>query len=182
MNQKAFTLIEIMVVMVVIGFMATIISTRFFKRKDNIKIGAVIGQFNNMLTIARQEAVFNEKMYRLLFKSEKELPDSVTIQVMEIDSENKNKLIPEKVYSEYLNTQYILPENFKIESVYLNKDDLLADKKREAFCYISKDGLVQNILIHIVKINEDQKVKYSFKVEPFIGEFQLVEGFLKPEK
>jgi len=182
MNKNAFTLIEIMVVMVVIGFMATIIGPRLFRKKDDVKIERVLGELNNMLTIARQEAIFTEKTYRLLFKSEKENSDSVTIQVMENDSDNKDKFIPTKVVSEYLNTEYLLPNNIKIESVYLGKQDLLEDKKRQAFCYISKEGLSQNILIHIVKINEDSKVKYSFKMEPFVGEFELSEGFLKPEK
>jgi len=185
--KKAFTLIEIMVVLSIIVLMTTIISPRLFrlfKKKDQGNINTVLREFNNLVTIIRQEAVEKQKICRLSFKISKTVQDRdiITMQIMQKDKDNENKFNPEKIYSEYLKTEYILPVNIKIEAVYNGKQNLLEENKGEAFCYISKDGLVQDILIYIAKINEDLKDKYSFKVDPFLGEFIMTQGYLKPEK
>lgn len=171
-----------MVVLSIMALMATIISPLLFNRKDKGNINIVLREFNNLVTIIRQEAVEQQDICRLSFKVVKDLQDVVTMQRMQKDKDNENKFNPEKIYSEYLKTEYLLPKDIKIEAVYLGKQELLQENKGEAFCYISKDGLVQDILIYIAKINDDLKDKYSFKIDPFLGEFVMAQGYLKPEK
>ncbi len=181
-NKRAFTLIEIIVVLGIVAFVMAIISPRLFRKKDQVKVETIFREFNNLLSIARQEAVSNQKICRLRIKAYKNLPVVVSIEEMEVDPEKENKLISKTIFSEYLKTEYILPQNIKIEAVYLGKQNLLEEKKGEAFCYISTDGLVQDILIHIAKVKDDLQEKYTFKTDPFLGEFLFLDGFLRPEK
>ncbi|MBD3273614.1 prepilin-type N-terminal cleavage/methylation domain-containing protein [Candidatus Dependentiae bacterium] len=181
-KRSAFTLIEILIVMVIIGFMVTIIPSWIFKKKVDATLPAVMSEFNNLLLIARQQAVLNQKTCRLFFKSEKNLRDYVVVQIMEQDPENSEKKVFKVASSEYLDTKYDLPKGIKLEAVYLDGNELFSENKGEAYCYITPNSLVQDIMVHIIRRLDDLDQKATFKIEPFIGEFELYNGFLKPQK
>lgn len=187
-NKRAFTLVEILVVMVVIGFMATLISPRLFKKKDNGTVSTVLKELNNLLTIAKQEAILSNVNLRLTFNSfdfkklelGEALPEFVIIEKVLSDN-NKGKLIVEPFVSEYLDSKYVFPKNIKMERLFLGKDDLLTDNKGKGFCYISNDGLVQDVTLQLIEIQGSFKNKISLIVDPFMGEFKMVAGFFSPK-
>lgn len=177
-KNQAFTLIEILVVMVIIGFMITIIPSWMLKKKVGSTLPDVLREFNNLMFIARQEAITDQKVYRLFLKSEKNSNDYISIQALVNDPENTGKKIPQNVYSQYMNTKYNLPDNIKMQAVYLGNKELFSVNKNEAYCYITPNSLVQDIMIHIVRKTDAGEEKGTFKMEPFLGEFELYNGFL----
>ncbi len=179
-KRRAFTLIEILIVMVIIGFMVTIIPSWLFKKRVDVTLPAVMQEFNNLLLVARQQAIVSRKTCRLFFKSEKNLADYVVVQTMEKNFEKPGKQIARVVASEYLETKYNLPKDIKMEAVYCGKKEMFSENKNEAYCYIMPNSLVQNIFIHITRRMDNTEQKMTFKVEPFMGEFELHNGFLRP--
>lgn len=178
-KKKAFTLIEILIVMVIMAAMITIIPNWLFRKKADSTLSAVTQKLNNLLLIAKQEVLLSQKVCRLSFKSEKSFNDYVIIQKKEDEIQDAKKDYYSPVYSEYLDTKYEFPKDIKMEAAYLDKTELFSENKNEAYCYVMPNGLVQPIIIHVVRKVDNFEQKATLKVEPFIGEFELYNGFIK---
>lgn len=180
-NKKAFTLLELLVVMVIVGFMVTIIPSWLMHKKVDENLTTILQELNNLLIFARQESILLQEPCRLLFKKEKGGNDFVVLQKLQRDIQNPNKIVPVILNSDYFNTRYILPSKISIEAFYLGKKEMLSENKGEGYCYVMPNTLIESIIIHIVKKTEAGVEKVTFKTEPFIGEFNMFNGFLKPE-
>lgn len=179
----AFTLIELLVVMVVISFMMTIISPWLFRAKPAQSWPALLERFNGFVYFARQEAISTNKVYRVFFKYNKPPePDSITVEEESDDSENPDKKIYKQVFSDYFETRYNLPESAKMVAFYKGKVEQFSENKFKGYCYVVPNGLVEDVMIHIVRLVDDQEEKGTFKMSSFIGKFEYKEGFTKPEK
>ena len=179
----AFTFIEMLVVLVVIGIMATIIFPWLFKRKPETEWPAALDQFNGLVSFAKHEAVARQKVHRLLFKSNKNEPDFIVVESEERDEEKPDKKVYKQVISEYIDTKYVLPAQIKMHYFYQDsREDEFNKNKQEAYCYIIPNGLVQNCIIHITRDIDDIEEQATFKMQPFFGTFEHHEGFLKPSK
>ncbi len=97
-NQKAFTLIEIILVMVMIAVLATLASSRMFKSLEKAKIKAVGKDLVSALRYTRGQAVikhadktisFNveQKTYQAPNKKVVKIPQEVEMYVYTADSE-----------------------------------------------------------------------------------------------
>lgn len=181
-NNSAFTLIEILIVMVVIAFMATIISPWLFRKKPAQNWPTTLDRFNSFLYFARQEAISTNKVYRVVFKSNKQEPDFILVQEETEDPENPDKIIYKQTFSEYFKTQYTLPDTIKMVSCYKGKVEQFAENKGNGYCFVIPNGLVEDIMIYLVRKIDDKEEKATFKISPFVGKFDFYEGFLKPEK
>ena len=181
--KQAFTLLEIIVVLVVISIMATFIGSRLTEQKPEEELPNILNEFNNLASFARQEAMSDRKNYRLFLKSEQKGQDFVVVESEESDPENPGKKIYRETFSGYFDTKYLLPESVKMKAVYKNKrEEEFEENMGKAYCYVVPDGLVEDCMVHIVRTIEFEKkeIKATFKVEPFKGEFEFHEGFLRP--
>ncbi|MCF7799910.1 type II secretion system GspH family protein [Candidatus Babeliales bacterium] len=177
--NKAFTFLEMMVVMVIIGSMITIIGYMLVVRKPEADLKTVLSEFNALASIARQEAIATQKVHRLYFQPNKNEPDFVAIQVEEKDPENPEKLIYKQIEPLYSKSKYDLPEDIKMDAFYIGKVEQFSENKNKAYCYIIPNGLVQDVKIYLIKKNEGREEKVTFKMEPFLGNFDMHEGFIK---
>ena len=84
--------------------------------------------------------------------------------------------------SEYLQTRYDLPKSIRMKAAYKKKKNEFDENKGQAFCYIIPNGLVESIMIHIEKTIDNREIGATFKMEPFKGEFEFIQGYLRPEK
>ena len=84
--------------------------------------------------------------------------------------------------SYYFKPEYTFPKEIKLYEIYQRRQEQLSENKGKAYCYIIPDGLVQDILIHLVRKYEDQESKASLQMVPFFGTVELFKGFKKPEK
>lgn len=179
-NKKAFTLIEILVAIVVIAVMATIVSVKLFKRKPESDFSFVLNEFNNIIAIARQEAIANQKVYRVSFKSNKESQDYILIEQEYLNPEKIEQKLYKEIKLTYAKTKYVLPEEIKFYEFFQNKKEIFEENRGQAFCFVTPTGLVQPALIHVTKKQDENLLKASFNLLPFFGKFEFYDGFIKP--
>lgn len=179
LKKSAFTLVEILIVMVVIGAMATIIIPRLFRKEPRADFNFVLNELNDLVYFARQEAIATQKNYRLYFQSNKNAPDFITVEQEQDDPEKPDKTIFKQVYSDYLQTRYDLHPSVKMIHFYQGKKEQFEENKGRAYCYVVPSGLVQDVIVHMSRIRDDNtEFKGTFKVEPFLGKFEFYEGFV----
>jgi|SaaInlLV_10m_DNA_2_1039722.scaffolds.fasta_scaffold00006_111 prepilin-type N-terminal cleavage/methylation domain-containing protein len=179
----AFSLIEILIVVVVIGVLATLAVPKLIRKSPETSWEYVVDELNNLVYFARQEAISKQKNHRIVFfVGEKE--SSAHVEIGEENPENTSETIFKPAYSYYYNPKYIFPKNISIAEVFLGKEELLkSNKNKTAYCYVIPHGLVQEILIHLTRREEDGTIsKTTLKMAPFFGRFDLYKGFSKPQK
>lgn len=181
-KKKAFTLIEMMVVIVLIGILATLIIPRLYMRKPEAEWQNVLDSLNNMVFFARQEAISDQKVYRLLFNAKPNGSNFVVVEQEEIDEEEPTKKMYKQVKSYYFDTRYDFNEMIKMVAFYSNGKEQFEENKDIGLCYVVPNGLVQDVMIRLVRKKEDKTSKVSFKMMPFKGEFIMHEGYSRPEK
>ena len=184
--KNAFTLIEVMVTVVIIGIMAVMIFPRMLRRSPNVEWAHVNKELNNLLYFARQEAILNKEIYRLAIET-KGPEHIISVETQKPDPAKPGQKKYMHAPSEYFEARYTLPSALKIHAVYKGKQEQLEENKQVAHCYIIPDGLVEDMLIHMKRSNEKQSehestdTKGTFKIEPFFGTFTFSSGYSKPQ-
>ncbi len=173
----AFTLLEIMVVMFLLGLMATMIVPRLQRRPPSSQWKNILSDINNMVLFARQEAIANQQMFRLKFKA----PRTVVIETEKPDPEEPEKKIYGQEFSYYFTTQLGLAKSIIINGVYLGRTETMGENKGEGYCYVISNGLVQDVSVFLTRSEEGDVSKMTMKMMPFKGVFQLLEGHVRPE-
>lgn len=181
-KQEAFSLLEILVVVVVIGIMATMALPRLGRKAPKTEWKNVIDEINNLVDYARQEAIANQNIYRLRFISKKTSNDLVQVEIERDNPEKPGQKLYEPIKSYYFKPVYKLPEVITIFAVYHGKTEQFAENKDNAYCYIIPNGLVQEIFVHMERIIREEKSQMTLKMSPFFGKFELLEGFIKPRQ
>lgn len=182
-SLNAFTFIELMVVIFLIGIVATLVMPTLTHKEPASDWPNILDELNGLMLFARQEAIANQRVYRLSFRSNKPPEQDCVIVEEELDHPEK---IGEKIYSQvksdYFVTRYNLPESVKIKSAFSGREVLFSDEKGRADCHVIPDGLVQEMLLHFVRKDGNTEAKASFKVMPFFGKFEYFDGFIKTER
>ncbi len=175
-RQAAFTLIEIMVVLVLIAALATMLLPRLTRRSPSVEWHTILDDLNTLVFFARQEAIANHKIYRLAFKSQPNAADTITIEEEYDDPEKLERKLYKTVSSYYFRTVYTYAPSIKLKGVYLGKQEMLDEQRGQAFCYVIPDGLVQEVRVQMIrKIGPDES-GITYTMNPFFGRFELVEG------
>lgn len=176
----AFTLLEIMLVIVLIGAVTAFFLPRLVQRSPTLDWSHVLDEMNNLVSFARQEAIANQIEYRLLFVQQPKKPATILIEKEQLDAQDKKRKIFVVITSDYAPTKYTLPEEIVIDGVFDGKTEQLAHYKNRAYCYIVPDGLVQDILIHLTRNSKGVVSEVSLRMKPFYGMFELVQGHSRP--
>lgn len=180
-TRQAFTMIEMMVVIFLIGVLAIITIPRLAYKNPQSEWNTILYDLNNLVLFARQEAIANQRTYRLNFKVNGNKPDMVRVERKDQDPENPVKQIFTLVTSYYLKTEYQFHTSVKIKAFYLGKKNVLDTTDGETCCYIIHDGLVQDIILHLVRTEKGVESKASLRMLPFYGKFELFDDFIRPE-
>jgi hypothetical protein len=177
-------MIEMIVVIMLIGIVATIMIPRLAYKTPQSEWSTVLYDLNNLALFAKQEAICNHAIYRLNFKSGgtgAAGPDTMIIEREGRDPENQNKIIYTKAESYYLKTEYKFHPSIKIKDFYHGKKNAMLDNTVDMCCYIVNDGLAQDVLIHLIRNEKGVESKASFRMMPFYGKFEFFDDFVKPE-
>ena len=180
--SKAFTIIEMLVAIALIGVIAAVILPMLFRRAPGADWKTIGRELNNLVAFTRQEAIANQKTYRLVFKRRPNEADSVRIEEEVPNPEKPGRLMYKPVSSYYFSTTYKLADTIKIKAVYLGRQEMFEERRGVAYCYIIHDGLVQDVLVHLVRKIENNETIASYKMNPFLGRFEFYDGVLKPER
>ena len=180
--RVAFTLLEIMVVISIMAFMAAILAPRLLMKSPQAEWPAILADLNDIVFFARQEAISGQKICRLVFKANDTQPDSVIVEEELDNPEKRGSKIYRQVSSFYFNTHYTFHPTVKLKALYYGKHEYLSNNKGVGYCYVIPDGLVQDVLIHITRKDQDKgtEISASFTLAPFFGKFEFHDGFMRP--
>lgn len=171
----AFTLLEILIVVVVIGIMATMTLPRLMKSPPESEWKTVLDELNNLVSYGRQEAIANKKVYRLHFIANRTSGDTVQVEVEKDNPEKPGDKIYSAISSYYFKPTYKVPQEITIQGVYIDKKNELEENKGNAYCYIVPDGLVQEVTVQMDREIKGQKSSMKFIMIPFFGNFEAHE-------
>lgn len=182
-KSQAFSLIEILVVVAIMAIIATTTFPRMLKQGSDTKFPHVLGELNNLAFYARQEAILQRKVFRLSFQVNTQTPDVIVIESEEKDKEKPGKTIFKPYEGLGFQAKYELPKEIKINAVYQQgKEQLELNKGKVAYCYIIPDGIMEDLLVRMTRTFDKDEEKASFKIRPFLGNFEFFESWIKPEK
>lgn len=182
-KSQAFSLIEILVVVAIMALIATTTLPRMLKQGSDTKWPHVLGEFNNLVFFARQEAILQRKVLRLTFQVNPIPPDAIYLESEEQDTEKPDKKVF-KLYKGFgFETKYELPKEVRIVAVYQQgKEQLELNNGKFAYCYVVPDGIMEDVLIRLTRTFDKDEEKASFKIRPFLGNFEFFHKWIKPEK
>lgn len=179
-TKNAFTLIELLLTIVVVGILATMALPRLIRKDSTTKLETVTTELNNLLYYARQEAISKHKNFRLHFIAKKVHEVFVEMETEDPEKPSKSIFIPVKSF--YFNPKYTFPKQIEIQAAYLGKTNMLEENKDHAYIHVVPDGLVEEVIIHLFKKDGNEETRSSLKVLPFLGKFELIKGHIKPKK
>lgn len=169
--QVAFTMIEMMVVLFIIGLMVSLVGPRMAQRTPDATWPVVSDEFNNMLYFARQEAITSQKIHRLVFDKRKRTAH------VEVDAGEAKPGVRDyqPVHSHYFTSSYALPDEIGYLSLKRGKKDLFEDNKGVAYCYVVPHGLVEDLVLRLERQESERTTAVKLSVQPFLGAFNLQE-------
>lgn len=169
-GSSAFTLVEILIVMVIIGFLM-VVTTRFVVREPRKSMPYVLGTLNDLAYLARQESQIHSQIHRFVFRG-----NEVWIEKEE-DTEDPARKIFKSLELPNVQTKYQFPSNINLVAVFVDGIDMLAENKGRTSIHITPDGMMQPAFVHLLVKRVDVEDRFTLKVQPFLGTFELIEGW-----
>ena len=179
--RPAFTLIEILGVIFLGSLLVSMILPLLNKRqKPQESWETLHDNLNQVASFARQEALIKRKVYRLVFEQAPNREGRVFVEEELPDPEHPDKRMYNRAKSDYQMTSLTLAYGRTIRAVYVGKQNVLGDNQ-QAYCYVIPDGMMQPVIVQMVKTDKIGEEIISFQLNPFLGSFDRHEGKLKPE-
>ena len=168
-----FTLIEVLVTMVIVGIMVAM-APRVFRREPKKNIYYVKSHLDRLVDLARQDAIVKGTVHRIVFTFK-----NVTLQKEDFDKERPHLRTFNPYKSVYLNTSYDFPSFVELRAVFLGRKEMLEEGGGSAFVYVETDGMVQPAFVQLSLNKNGVENRYTFKLQPFLGKFEIIEGWVK---
>lgn len=179
--SQAFTLIEVLIVIAIFGFMANMITSRLGRRPPSSEWPTVLDTVNSLIFFARQEAISTQKIHRIaFFRKGKEV--SMSVEVQKPDLEHPEKEIFEPATCPYFSVTQKVSECITIDTISHGKYDEWAERNGKAYCHVIADGLVQETIIRLTRSYKGNESKVTFTMMPFLGKFEMTSDLAKSRK
>lgn len=182
MTKAGFSFIEIMVVILLLGIMATVLIPNLNRLRPGYNRRLFVTELNNLLLFAWRNALITQRLHRLLFDVQKR---KVRVQV-EGEEQGKEK----KFYDipvQYTKTEYQWPESITLKELFVGKEEQLARpgiKTETTWFYIVPEGMSQEVVINALdssNIDASGKEKQiGLVINPFTVQLSAHETFQKP--
>jgi prepilin-type N-terminal cleavage/methylation domain-containing protein len=184
MRHSAFTIIELLLVITIIGILATMTLPRIIRKSPDSSWEHITFEINNLAKFARQESIAQQKTYRISFISGLKEKDLIRVEVETDDPEKPGTTIFKETTSEYFTPRYELPEHVYLNQVYKGKEEALKGRRiKRASCHVIPHGLVEEVTVHLSREEEKGAVsKASLHMAPFLGRFVMEQGHIKPHQ
>jgi type II secretion system protein H len=174
-KQIGFSLIEILVVIMIIGVMATIVVPNLLQQAPGYKRKQFVTELNALMAITWEHALSTNQLHRVLFDF-----DTRTIKIeVETKQDEKGKTTFQNVSGVYRKTTYTWDKNLEIREFIV--EGLKESKKIDKiWIFVTPEGLGQDVIINIVDVGEQKEVPLGLVLNPFIVQFKVYDTFQKP--
>ena len=179
-SPQGFTLIEMMVVLSLIALLIGMVVPRMSRRSPSQAWPNILDQLNQLAQLARQESVAEQKIFRISFTRGKNNTPAIVVVEHQVGMNQKTAAIEFAQFSSpYLPTQYDFAQSISIKAIYQGKKEIYQENG-QAFCYCVPDGLTQDIYVQLVRNEDDKEEGVTLKMDPFDGQFVLIEKLVRP--
>lgn len=174
MRNQGFTLIEIVVVIAIIGFMAAVVSPNLFGPTASRERKNFIAKVNSLLFLGWQQALITHKPHAIDFDFYRK---KVTLQIL--DNPN-DKPVPVKI--DYQETSLEWPALYEAKNFYIEGSDELSGKTAVYF-YIMPDGMAQDVILNFLDTKDTlpggDPRPIGLVLNPFSVQFKEYDEFQK---
>lgn len=185
MWRPGFTLLEVLFVIVLIGFMLAALSPVLFRPRPGYQRAKFVDELSNLIADGYLGALELGVLHRVVFDIEK---NEVRVEKSTQKKDIQGNVIFEQLTGDYLTTQLQWPENLEIENFYVNrKEELLSGpsvQMKKIWFFITPDGMSQEVTINILDKNDitaqGKSAEMSLVINPFTVQLQMYEIFQRP--
>lgn len=186
-NKPAFTLLELLVVMAILGVMATFLIPNLQKASHERKV--FFAQLNGLAQYGKQQAIVTNKVHQILFDFA-----LGTIQLLQEGGASAQKDAAgnpkyELVKAVALDTTIAIPSSIEIKNFYIDGtgfDEMakfVGRKTGQVWFYIVPEGLAQETIINVLDTKDlmyDGKPRqFGLVLNPFSVQFKEYDAFQK---
>jgi type II secretion system protein H len=181
--KQGFTFIEILVVMMLVGILATIIVPNLGGRLPKYEREAFIAELEGVIRFGWQEAVQSTKMHRVLFDLEK---NKIAVQVATGKKNRDGTPAFDTVADSYTASELIIPDAFEFREFYINgRNELKRDRDTfKVWFFILPTGMTQEVVINMLDTNESDaqgnEMRVGLVLNPFTAQLKIYDTFQKP--
>ena len=169
--KQGFTLLELLVVMVIIGFVSALVGPKLAGHGSNLNLATASKKISACLRYARSHAASEKRRYVATFDFNK---NRLTIKIPQEKSEAQSgDFSDENAESAPVFKPYDIPEGVKLEKAY-SRDDEEVDSDIFEILFFPSGGSSGGLVV----LTNDREKKETIYVDLFTGSVQLG----RPEK
>jgi len=166
-SERAFTLIEILVVMFLIGAFLAIAVPRF-KDITDVNIKSASRQLSGTIKYLYNEAIFKKNVYRLVFDL-----DNQEYWVEYLDGNQFTAALDPILKKKKL------PSGISFSDIYTERTTEKVDKGNEVFLVFLPTGFVDFAVIHLETTSQNY---YTIVTKPYTGGTRVFDSYVDLEK
>ena len=179
--QRGFTLLELMVVLVLIGLLATILIPNLRRQAPNHDRKELAGYLNAISLFAMQRAVETHRVHKIVLNLSKR---TISLEMQSPKKDNKDVFVPVK--SSFLRTEFRWAPHLIFKNIYIDKEDKmqLFQKLAETWFFIIPEGIGQAVVLNILDMKDTRMnikgKQVSLVLNPFTLQFKEYDSFQNP--
>jgi len=180
MHSKGFTLLELLIVIAIMGFMAVIVIPNFMRRAPGYERQDTMAKLNALANLAWQNALIENKIHKIKFDFNAE---KVSLEI-ETGEYKKGEPIFKPLERTYLNTEFSWPEHLEVKNFFIEKRDAMKEfmtGARAVWFFIMPEGLTQDVIINVIDTKDllpDGKPRtIGLVLNPFNAQFKEYDTF-----
>ena len=182
-NNKAFTLIELMVAIALVALLATIVVPNFFRSNLGYERRNFIAELNSLVRYGQQHAIITGRIQQIFVEVGKSIELRSATGKKDVKGQDEYKL----AQRQYVNTKIAIPSSIDIKNFVIEGFDAMDEyaqrKTGNVWFFIVPEGLTQEVIINFLDTNDKM---YNGKprpvglvLNPFTAQFKEYDTFQK---
>lgn len=184
MNKKAFSLLELLIVIAIIGILGSIIVPNFQQRTPRYERESFIARFNTLVQFGWQQALITHKVHRITVDIGKK---EITLTAASGEKDKAGEDVFKPLINPVEETMLPIPDQILIKQFFIEGFDMMTkfarSKTASVWFYIIPEGMVQNVVINFNDTKDlynDHPRPIGLVLNPFSAQFKTYEAFQKP--